>query len=477
MLATPTIAANLLIPESLEALLLRSSGRMDLTARLHKLHAAALMECALKGHAGLKMTDVAIRAKVSTASIYKTYKDRDALLVAAMETLFAILADDIIEVPQIRDPIKCVEYLLIAHGEVYAQPLSTWLFRLYASLASSGYTGLRQNGSYVFQGIDAFWHGFLRNLIDQGHLRELNPEDVVPQLLGPIERCTIVWQLGCGDGENREQVLVEAAQYSAQTLFSLYGRSTSGLRQIVTSRGLNEIAISPITANLSVASSDTALAAVATRLNGKLVSQPKSTTSNETKDRLLLAAAVVCQEFGYHKASMQKVAARAKVSTATLYKLFKDKADLFSAALEREFKLRVSFEDVSLPEEELEAQLSRALFAIAARAKSPDWIWMYDLMMASEISGTPRLTSLARELRSEAEAFLKSVLVSFAKPHPSNITLTDTEIALITNFTLGLVERYGVFSLILFGEQACDLKELKRLSAVAAHTYTELLAT
>jgi hypothetical protein len=102
---------------------------------------------------------------------------------------------------------------------------------------------------------------------------------------------------------------------------------------------------------------------------------------------------------------------------------------------------------------------------------------MYDLMMASEISGTPRLTSLARELRSEAEAFLKSVLVSFAKPHPSNITLTDTEIALITNFTLGLVERYGVFSLILFGEQACDLKELKRLSAVAAHTYTELLAT
>jgi Bacterial regulatory proteins, tetR family len=77
MSVTSTIAANLLVPASLEALLSRSSTRLDHTAMLQRLHAAALLECAIKGYADLKVTDIAERARVSTASIYKTYKDRD----------------------------------------------------------------------------------------------------------------------------------------------------------------------------------------------------------------------------------------------------------------------------------------------------------------------------------------------------------------------------------------------------------------
>jgi AcrR family transcriptional regulator len=467
MLLTPTTAANLLVPSALEALLSQSAHRLDLTARLQRLHAATLVECALKGHGDLKINEIAIRAKVSTASIYKTYQDRDELLVAAMETLFSILARDVIEIPQIDNPMKQVEHLLIAHGEVYAHPLSTWLFRLYASLASSGHMTLREKGSQIFHGIDTFWRGFLRQLIDQGHLVEFEPQHIVPQLLGPIERCTIVWQLGCGDSHEQKRDLAKVAEHGAQTLFSLWGKdalvqSDSGPKPLAR-------AYLQVTTN--------ALSGVATRLKKELAGKIGKGTQEDTADRLLLAAAVVCQECGYHKASMQEVSARAKVSTATLYKLFKDKADLFSTALERELKLRISLDPIEPVGDDSESRLANGLFAIAARAKDPEWVWMYYLIMASEISGTPRLIALAREHHTMTEALLKPVLASFAPPHPSNIGPSEAELALSTNFLLGFVERFGVFSLILFGEESCDLDELARFSAVAAANYARLQAS
>jgi AcrR family transcriptional regulator len=464
MSVTPTIAANLLVPSALEALLSHSAHRLDMTARLQRLHAAALIECAIKGYGALKITDIAARAKTSTASIYKIYKDRDALLVGAMETLFSILASDTIEIPQIEDPIKRVEHLLIAHGEVYAQPLSTWLFRLYASLAWSGHRNLRQTGQHVFNGINAFWCGFLSQLQTEGHLASFDPQHVVPQLLGPIERCTIVWQLGCGDDDDRQQLLVEAARHSAQALFKLWGQN----------REKDQPA--PNMANVSALSPADILPDVATRLSAKVAVSSASIDPNEARERLLLATAVICQKCGYEKASIQEIATLAKVSTATVYKLFSDKADLFASALEVEFRLRVSFEGIQLPYDNRQAALSHAVFVICARANNSDWAWMYSLIMASEISGTPRLAALAQEHRATAEALLKPILASFGDPHPSDSGPTDADIALGINFALGLVERYGVFSLILFGNEACDLDELGRFSTVAAANIAKLKA-
>jgi AcrR family transcriptional regulator len=470
MFVTPTIAANLLVPASLEALLSRSSKRSDLTARLQRLHAAALMECAIKGYADLKLADVAARAKVSTASIYKTYKDRDALLVAAVETLFHILASDVIEIPQIADPVKRVEQLLIAHGEVYAQPLSTWLFRLYASLASSGHIGLRQTGLKIFQGIDSFWHNFISQLVCEGHLVALLPDQVVPQLLGPIERCTILYQLGCGDEDAlRAQALAAAARHGAQTLFRLWGRQNQGqgIAELSQAFGL-KISIPPMP--------QSPLPPVSSRLAQRSETSERLGPQEETDERILLAAAVVCQERGYHGASMQEVADRAKVSTATLYKRFQDKSDLFCAAVEREFALRVGFEGLTVGSQDPATVLATALATIAQRAKDPEWTWMYNVMMASDISGTPRLIALARKDRATAEALIKPIFAAGNPPHPSNRGLSDAEIALSINWLLGTVERFGLFFLILFGSEKVDTGEIATFAANAAVQQIHLMA-
>jgi AcrR family transcriptional regulator len=469
MLVTPTIAANLLVPASIEALLSRSSKRSDLTARLQRLHAAALMECAINGYADLKLADVAARAKVSTASIYKTYKDRDALLVAAVETLFHILASDVIEIPQVADPVKRVEQLLIAHGEVYAQPLSTWLFRLYASLASSGHVALCQTAMKIFQGIDFFWHNFIRQLVAEGHLADLVPEQIVPQLLGPIERATILYQLGCGDEDaGRAQALADAARHGAQTLFRLWGRALHDQGQASAShaRGVR-IGDVPVQAPT--------LPPIAVRLADKLKTSERYGPLEETDARILLAAAVVCQERGYHAAGMQEVADRAKVSTATLYKRFLDKGDLFSAAVEREFALRVGVDDIAMGLQDPATGLANALTLIAQRAKDPEWTWMYNGMMASDISGTPRMIALARQNRAVDEALIRPILAASVPPHPSNRGLSDAEMALSTNWLLGTVERFGLFTLILFGSDRVDTAEIATFATNAAVQQIQLM--
>jgi AcrR family transcriptional regulator len=469
MLATPTIAANLLVPASLEALLSRSASRHDQTARLQRLHAAALMECALKGYANLKITDVAARAKVSTASIYKTYEDRDGLLVAAIETLLGILAGDVIELSPDLEPIKQVEHLLIAHGEVYAQPLSTWLFRLYAALSWSGHTRLRETGLQIFKGIDAFWHGFLNKLVADGHLSDCNPADIVPHLLGSIERCTILWQLGCGDADKRSQILEDTARHGAQMLFNRWGKQASGRRAYVGDMPKIDLAA------LSVSAAPP-LPTVSERLADKLAVHERYNPPEETRARIMLAAAVVADEFGYQGAGMQNVADLAKVSTATLYKFFTDKADLFSTAIEAEFALKVAFDTIESTPVHPQIALARGVFAIGTRAADPQWVWMYHLMMASEISGTPRLVALAQRHRSAAEAMLRPIIASMSAPHPSNRGLCEDEIALSINFCLGAIERSGIFSLILFGEGAVELDRLAQCASAAATYHMDQMA-
>ena len=181
------------------------------------------MECAQKGYSALSVGQIAKRAKVSTASVYALYEDRDALLVAAMDMLLTIMAGDVIEIPPIFDPQKRVEQLLIAHGEVYQQPLTIWLLRLYMTLVCKGQNHLRDMGLRVFQGIDAFWHSFLSGLTVQGHLKDLDLNIIVPLMLGAVERCTVISRLSCGDDETDRPQLNEVARHASRILFELGG--------------------------------------------------------------------------------------------------------------------------------------------------------------------------------------------------------------------------------------------------------------
>lgn len=440
---------NLSVRPALEALLTQAAGRQDAGARQARVLAAALMACAETGYAHLTVADIARRAKVSTATIYADYKDRDALLVAAIELVLGIVAQDVIELPDTPDPVQQVELLLIAHGAVYRDPFMIWILRMHVTLASSGYGHLHQIGRQVFEGIDRFWAGFLGSLVAAGHLRAIPVERVVPLILGPIERCTVLARLSCGPQGAAGPSLEAVARHAARTLFAVCGSERIQARLGTVGEALPHalLAVVPNSAQAGTADPTTALQQ---RLTGALAHLPDTQSLEDRRRRILLAAAVECQARGYSAASMVEAAGRARASTATLYKLFADKADLFTSAVEQEGQPETTIPTAC-------DQLPDQLYALASQRSDPQTAWVHALIMASEIADTPRITALGRARWIQLEQQLAGWL-----PAASD----DQELAV--NFLLGGIERTGVLGLILFGNAAVDPAQLRWLSDAAA---------
>jgi AcrR family transcriptional regulator len=383
-----------------------------------------------------------------------------------MEMLFAILAADVIEMPQADDPVDRVEQLLLAHGYVYREPLTKWLFRLHVNLAWSGYPHLHEIGRRVFQGIDAFWAGFLGGLVEQGMLAPFDADIVIPLLLGPVERCTIISQLACGEDETDRPQLGDVARHGAESLFKIWGgdaywaRNARGLKRCARAAHANPAAPFAFPAQVNAQ----------TRLDDALARMTPRQSPAQRKARILLAAAVECQERGYNAASMIEVAARANVSTATLYKHFEDKAGLFSSALQKEalnIALQLGGEPTS---KDPRAALTHLVSSIAATSADPDWAWMHNIIMASEISGSARVLAHARASRADIEERVAGRL----RDEVRSGALSAMDIALSVNFLLGAVERSGVLALILFGRASVDREKLAALSGAAAHLLFDL---
>jgi AcrR family transcriptional regulator len=447
-----SIKENLLVRAALEAILAKSVHRLDATARAERLKAAALMECAEKGYVNLTIADVARRAKISTATIYADYADRDALLASAMEMLFLIVAGDVIELPDEADPVRRVERLLIAHGMVYAEPLAKWFFRLHVTLAWAGHGHLRDMGRRVFDGIDAFWMAFLLRLVEEGHLAALELDLVVPILLGPVERCTIIAALACGDDSADRPRLEDVARHSAQALFKVYGRGGDGVRLRTDMQAAPALAQTGATPSLQA------------RLDQAMADVKGGQSPEQRKQRILLAAAVECRERGYNAASMIEVAARAGVSTAALYKHYNSKQSLFVRVLEQQMRDRRAFDHLRVAPAMSERTVAEAIFSLAQMESDPEWSWIPTTTMASELSGAAEIVTLAREQRQAVEAFWSGVLADLV----SAGQLEPCDPALTLNLLSGAVERSGVLALILFGEEAVDLAKLAALAQASA---------
>jgi AcrR family transcriptional regulator len=455
---------NLLILGTLEAVLAKSASRLDTAARAERLKAAALMECAEQGYSNLTIAEVAKRAKVSTATIHGEYKDRDTLLVAAMEMLFGIVANDVIERPAIADPVQRVEWLLLAHGFVYAQPLATWFFRLHVTLAWAGHPHLHDIGQRVFEGIDAFWAGFLDDLIAQELLVPVDLAVAVPLILGPIERCTIISRLGCGEDEAGRPALADVARHTAENLFKVWGGPAfAGAKRAAADHPAPLPANTFLTTAIAPKASP-APSSLAQRLEAALAENTAPQTPARRKTRILLAAAVECQERGYNDASMIEVAARAGVSTATLYRHYDEKKTLFTCALEQELRTRLPKPSATDAAANPTDDIAAALFTMAQRDADPDWVWIPNILMASEVSGTAPIVALAREQRAATETFWAARLAALTEAGH----LAPCDPAMAINQLLGPIERSGVLALILFGKAGVDQARLAQLARASA---------
>lgn len=458
-------ADNLLVRASLEAILAQNAHRLDADARHNRTLAAALMECAENGYPKLTIAQIAKRAKVSTATIYQDYNGRDALLVAAIEMLLEILAGDVIAIPETQNPVLKIYQLLSAHGHAYAEPLSTWMFRLYATLAWSGYPHLHELGHRIFKRIDGFWAGLLTSLVQAGHLVDLDEGLVTALLLGPIERATIMPRLLFGNRAGARLSLEDVARHSTQMLFSNWGSDTFWASPYAKSLSHEAFPVPAPHTGSNPPSLNTKTVKLGKAVDGDLASNRKKIA------RIVKSAAQECQERGYNDASMLEIAARAHVSSATIYKMFGDKETLLSFALEETMRLQEKDLDKQI---KASPSLGSALSHIAARTNAAERNWAYNVMMASEISGSNKAVAIAEHCWAHLETSFEALL---DRLNPDlKFSLKGKQ--LLINFLLGGIERTGVLTMVLFGQHNVDqhrLKAVVQATSVARLTPKDLI--
>jgi AcrR family transcriptional regulator len=118
------------------------------------------------------------------------------------------------------------------------------------------------------------------------------------------------------------------------------------------------------------------------RFEGVDMSTPRSTRADkqaETRRRVLDAAATVFPERGFHRATVEQVAARAGLSTGAIYSSFKGKADLFLALYERQMDRWVSeLESLVGIEGDLSHELRAATnYWLSFREQERDWFVLH----------------------------------------------------------------------------------------------------
>lgn len=88
--------------------------------------------------------------------------------------------------------------------------------------------------------------------------------------------------------------------------------------------------------------------------SGTLKKKTEETISVNRREQILEAAVIVFAEHGYFRATTAQVAEKVGISQPYIFKLFKNKEELFVASLERAFERIVSaFREVEAPKDQL----------------------------------------------------------------------------------------------------------------------------
>lgn len=116
---------------------------------------------------------------------------------------------------------------------------------------------------------------------------------------------------------------------------------------------------------------------------------PGVTYHHRIKEEKRLAAVEAATELffeqGYERTSLQQIATRAGVSTATLFKRYPTKAALFEAIVERFWSLETECEATAIPSGDLEAGLLKFGHDYAQRMRRPEMASMFRLIIAESL--------------------------------------------------------------------------------------------
>lgn len=447
---------------ALETVLEDVAARRDHQARHRRIVAAVILECAQVGYTEAKIVDIATRAKVSTATIYRVYGDRDQLFIAALEMMLTL----VVQVWQPKDlpqaPLDRLHALLLAHGKSWRDPDLGSIIRMYIFYANSKAPHLLQMGLASQKVDNAYWQSEIDGLEQQGLINGLDRDTRLAIILGAVERRTILARLGFGEQDDHQPDLERVARHSAEAFFQVYGTplfwlNYAGSLSFKPANGF-VAPINPPVAKLQLPS--LRLRAYAKRIMEEDIDRMNP---QNRKVRIKLAAMLTCLNHGYDNASMAAVAEAAKVSTATLYLDYEDKQTLFLDALMMQARFIVDYHkliDTSQPHGDT---ISSLIFSISRVLADPDFLWYHYAVMTSELSAAPDLVDASRETRTHNERFWRElleqlILAGHLKPHDTLLSM---------NLLLGATQRGSIQALLLFGPEGAQTEKLADLSVAS----------
>jgi AcrR family transcriptional regulator len=328
-----------------------------------------------------------------------------------------------------------------------------------------------------------FWSQELSKLEAEGYLAAGHTQIILAILLGAVERRTIFARLAFGENDAHAPVLDDVTSHAALAVFQVFGTSKfwasrddqhsvgwCGDQPLIFGSGeLGQLWSVSVPKRLLDPPSDR-LVSYANRI----LSQDVNRLDGEgRKVRVQLAAMLECIEHGYEIASMAGVAARAVVSTATLYMDYEDKQKLFVDAILLQARFRADYGKPIDPDWATQDAICSTVFSIAAVLSDPKFIWFHYVSMASELSSSPDLIASSRATRDHTEGFWIDYLTRLI----GEGVLVPCDLHLVMNLLLGATQRRSVLAMVLFGKDDVNEDELADLSCASVEFVLRLVGT
>lgn len=359
--AAPAAKASLFFEQQIRDQLAVRVRRHDDGTRSYLILAAVLQEWAEVGLLSAQMTTIAARAKVSTATLYRLFLNRDDMHLETLALGQQMLVEAMKKCPSHPNPVRAL-FELAQHfasilQEAYFKQFSlsqTFLVRMDSPvreqasiIASAGHTAIQH-----------LWHERLEALIAAGYVQQASIQHMASRLIGPIEARTLHWYQSGRGTYHPSQGWFQEIIGIVEAFFKIYGTET--YRSAKQSLGWDwgsfvEVPQPPqaeppgtedaLPGGASLMYLDALEQAVASGplptdfiefVESQLdfILADKSNRLDPSDRHLRIVAATLLENYrlGFEQLNMAAVAKKAGVSTATLYKLFPDSLKLYQDA-------------------------------------------------------------------------------------------------------------------------------------------------
>lgn len=208
---------------TVEALLATNFSRMDSKGRRKKMMAAAMQHCSITGIEDASVAQIAKLARVSTASVYREFPNKEALINASIFNFLPIYAQATMQAVDEIDPQVRLKKLLTAQALVLADPFGAWVFRYYLKLEAEQSADMKAVAKTARAQSDLFWNSQIRRLEQEGHLRPSNIETTRNMIFGGVHRRCVLARVLYKDDAYVWSEIQASVDAAVDLLFRLYG--------------------------------------------------------------------------------------------------------------------------------------------------------------------------------------------------------------------------------------------------------------